>query len=76
MSNLEGITNGSKLLQKHGSAHHCVGCPAAGRNVLEGLLGESSASCGFDSLAVEARSTLPASWLGRYSFAIVRRDLG
>jgi CRP-like cAMP-binding protein len=62
-----------RVLHKHTSSQHCVGCPALGRNVLEGLLGEGSAACGFDSLAVEARSDLPASWLGRYGFAIVRR---
>lgn len=52
---------------------HCVGCPAAARNVLDGLLGETPEQCGFASLSVELRSVLPASWLSSYSFAIVRR---
>lgn len=47
--------------------------PSVVRSALEGLLADSPGACGFDSLAVEARSPLPASWLSRYSFAIVRR---
>jgi CRP-like cAMP-binding protein len=54
-------------------AQHCVGCPAAARGLLEGLLGESAEACGFDSLAIEPRSPLPPAWLSRYSFAMVRR---
>ena len=73
MTQLESPPPTGKVLHRHTSNQHCVGCPAAGRNVLEGLLGETSTTCGFDSLAVEARSALPASWLGRYGFAIVRR---
>jgi CRP-like cAMP-binding protein len=42
-------------------------------NVLEGLLGDSASESAFDSLAVEARSALPATWLARYGFAVVRR---
>lgn len=42
-------------------------------NVLEGLLGEAAGDRAFDSLAVEARSALPATWLSRYAFAVVRR---
>ena len=42
-------------------------------NVLEGLVGESTAACAFDALAIEARAPLPATWLARYSFAVVRR---
>jgi CRP-like cAMP-binding protein len=42
-------------------------------NVLEGLLAESAGERAFDSLAVEARSALPATWLSRYGFAVVRR---
>jgi len=45
----------------------------APRTVLEGLLADTPGACGFDSLAVEARSPLPAAWLARYSFAVVRR---
>jgi hypothetical protein len=52
---------------------HCVGCPAGARGVLESLLGDSPATCSFDSLAVEPRGPLPQTWLSRYSFAIVRR---
>ncbi len=54
-------------------AQHCVGCPAAARGILEGLLGDSPSTCGFDSLAVEPRAALPPSWLARYSYAMVRR---
>lgn len=54
-------------------AEHCVGCPAIARNVLEGLLGQSASACGFDSKPLEPRDSLPAAWLSRYSFAIVRR---
>ena len=54
-------------------SQHCVGCPAVARNVLPDLLGESASGCGFDSLAVEPRATMPASWLSKYTFAIVRR---
>jgi CRP-like cAMP-binding protein len=52
---------------------HALGRTSIPRNVLEGLLVDSPGACGFDSLAVEARSPLPASWLSRYSFAMVRR---
>jgi len=54
-------------------AQHCVGCPAIARNVLPGLLGDSTAGCGFDSMPVDARAMLPASWLSKYAFVIVRR---
>jgi hypothetical protein len=40
---------------------------------LEGLFVDESGASTFDSLAVEARSALPATWLSRYSFAVVRR---
>ncbi|MFI5309175.1 MAG: hypothetical protein ACHQ53_17595, partial [Polyangiales bacterium] len=61
------------VVAKACGAQHCVGCPAAARGVLEGLLGESAEACGFDSLAIEPRSPLPPAWLSRYSFAMVRR---
>lgn len=54
-------------------AQHCVGCPAIARNVLPALLGDSTAGCGFDSVTVDTRTMLPASWLSKYSFAMVRR---
>jgi hypothetical protein len=37
------------------------------------LLDEAAGESAFDSLAVEARSALPATWLSRYGFAVVRR---
>jgi hypothetical protein len=46
---------------------------SASGNVLEGLLDEAAGESAFDSLAVEARSALPATWLSRYGFAMVRR---
>lgn len=54
-------------------AQHCVGCPAIARNVLPGLLGDSTEGCGFDSVPLDMRAMLPASWLSKYSFAMVRR---
>jgi CRP-like cAMP-binding protein len=55
------------------SAQNGLGRNSTVKNVLEGLLVDAPGACGFDSLAVEARSPLPASWLSRYSFAMVRR---
>jgi CRP-like cAMP-binding protein len=58
-------------LNEQSGAQHRIGSAAA-KSILEGLLGDAPGG-GFDSLAMEARSPLPASWLSRYSFAIVRR---
>lgn len=60
-------------IQRQCGPQHCVGCPAAARNVLEGLLGDSPESCSFTSLTLEPRAAFPSSILSRYSYAIVRR---
>ncbi len=55
--------------------HHCLDCPATRAGILHGLVGESSESCQFESLAVEPRETVPLKWFGRFALGIVRRGL-
>jgi CRP-like cAMP-binding protein len=69
----EGIAAAALPSRAHCSNQHCLGCPAEARGVLLSMLGESTGQCGFTSLPLEPRAVLPASWLSRYSFAIVRR---
>jgi hypothetical protein len=73
MGTMEIRTSTTPTQSTHKDAKHRVGSPAAARDVLEGLLGETPEQCGFASLAIEPRSVLPAAWLSRYNFAIVRR---
>lgn len=74
MSNFESPASSSSsasALAEDNTSQSYAGETAS--NVLEGLLGDSGSESAFDSLAVEARSALPATWLSRYSFAVVRR---
>jgi CRP-like cAMP-binding protein len=73
MKTIEIRTSTTPIQPTHTNKKHGVGCPAAARGVLECLLGKTPEQCGFASLAVEPRSALPAAWLSRYSFAVVRR---
>jgi CRP-like cAMP-binding protein len=54
---------------------HCIDCPATRKRILSELIGESSACCHFESLAIEAREAIPLRWFGRFSFGIVRRGV-
>jgi hypothetical protein len=72
MSNLESPASSTASA----SSRHDVDEPSpfegGSGNVLEGLLADVGGETTFDSLAVEARSALPATWLARYAFAAVR----
>lgn len=55
------------------ASRHCLDCPGTRHQILSQLVGESSACCQFESLAVEPREAIPLRWFGRFSLGIVRR---
>lgn len=52
---------------------HCLDCPGTRHQMLAQMIGESSACCQFESLAVEPREAIPLRWFGRFSLGVVRR---
>jgi CRP-like cAMP-binding protein len=76
MSNLESPASSpsrASTLSEEDSHSQTYSADGPESHVLAGLLNEGEGESAFDSLAVEARSALPATWLSRYAFAVVRR---
>jgi CRP-like cAMP-binding protein len=73
MSNLESPASSAASASSQDAEPSSQTFESGSGNVLEALLGDVPGESAFDSLAVEARSALPATWLSRYGFAVVRR---
>ena len=56
----------------YGAARPCLGCPAEARGLLLDLVA-APLGCAFESHAIEARAAVPAVYLERAGFALVRR---
>jgi Crp-like helix-turn-helix domain len=70
----QGSTAERARVERVGQAPpHCLDCPATRNQCFSGLIGESSACCQFESLAIEAREAIPLRWFGRFAFGVVRR---
>jgi CRP-like cAMP-binding protein len=63
----------SQLAEVEPRMRPCVGCTAVSRGMLCALVNGGEHSCAFDSLSIEAREVVPATWWARYAFAMVRR---
>jgi CRP-like cAMP-binding protein len=67
-----GTLCGSDGCATRGAARTCLGCPAEARGLLLDLVA-APAGCAFESHAIEAREPVPAAYMERSGFAIVRR---
>ncbi|MCA9605442.1 MAG: Crp/Fnr family transcriptional regulator [Myxococcales bacterium] len=53
----------------------CPDCPGGRRGVLKDLVGETKHACAFETVMVDARDFVPASWSERHAFGLVRRGV-